>query len=479
MRSKTTPRPRAHGRRVVPLALAALATPLATPVAPAAAQSLADTLVTAYRNSPDLAGARSSVVIADELAEQARAQRRPDINGSAELSVRFDEFNDVVYPTSLALTLNQALYTGGQITNTISAAETRTEAQILGLEATEQDVLLNAVTAHQNVLRDAAFVQLGIKNVRVLSEQLRAARERFEVGEVTRTDVEQARAQVAGARANLAASRGALASSRESYRRVVGVLPGDLEPPPPLPEIPATREAAVGVALVREPTLRAARLSREAAGFDVRAAIGQLLPQLSLTAQASRTDTFEPNRSDNPFAQGTIRDRDTGSIGLTLSIPFYQGGANYAEVRENQARVAQSVSDITAQERLTIEQVAAAYAQRDVARASIEAGRLEVEASRLAFEGVVEEARVGARTTLDVLDAEADVLDAESDLVEARRDETVAVYTILAAIGLLTVEHLGLAVDPAAPAIAEAISDSPLFGYDPSEDTVWTTRWRP
>ncbi|MEO1773782.1 MAG: TolC family outer membrane protein [Pseudomonadota bacterium] len=442
-------------------------------VAPAAsAQSLADTLVTAFRNSPELLSARADVRIQAELAAQARAGNRPTITGSAGIDLTFDEFNDVTFPTSLALTLSQSLYSGGQVENAISAADTRTTAQQALLVDAEQDVLLDAATAHEDVLRDQQFVELGIKNLRVLSEQLRAARERFEVGEVTRTDVEQARASVASSRSSLAASRGALVASRETYRRVVGVLPGDLRSTTTLPAVPATVEEAIAIALTRDPSLRAARLEREASGFDVRSAIGALLPQLDLIASASRTDTLNPTSSN-------VVDSDEGSIGVTLTLPFYSGGGNYAAIREQQARAERAISDLTTTERFVIEEVAQAYADLRVAEASIQAGILEVEAAQLAFEGVNEEARVGARTTLDVLDAEADVLDAQTDLVDAERDEIVATYTILAAIGMMTVDHLGLQIDGVDEAAYVETAKQRLFGFDPSEDTVWTRQWRP
>ncbi|MEM6972429.1 MAG: TolC family outer membrane protein [Pseudomonadota bacterium] len=469
---------RLAGLRLHPLAVGTLAALLAATAVPglADAQSLADSLVTAYRNSPDIASARATVRAAGEQARQSRANNLPTVTGTASLAAQFDNFNDVTLPSTLTITLNQSLYNGGQVANTTRAEEIEITAEQADLRGTEQDVLLSALTAHADVLRDLAFVQLGISNVNVLSEQLRAARERFEVGEVTRTDVEQARASLAASRSNLAAFRGSLARSREAYRRAVGVMPGDLQSVPPLPEIPPTREEGVAIALTRAPALQSARLEREAAGFRVRSAIGALLPQISLEASASRTDSL------NDTTPTAVQDSETGTIGVTMTLPFYTGGANHSEVREQQANVESAVAGITAVERSTIETVGTAYADLEVARASIRAGLLEVEAARLAFDGVQEEAKVGARTTLDVLDAEEDVLEAESDLVDNRRDETVAVYTVLAAIGLLTVDHLGLQIERATEADhydGENGVKNRLFGFDATEDTVWTSRWQP
>ncbi|MEM6677329.1 MAG: TolC family outer membrane protein [Pseudomonadota bacterium] len=465
---------RRASRRVagaVALAVAAMAGPIGA----AQAQSLADTLVTAYRNSPDLASARASIRVAGENAVQARASGRPQVEGSVSLTADWTEFDEVVFPTTLALTVTQAVYTGGQIANATRAAETRITAEEATLGAIEQQVLLDALTAHVDILRDEAFVELGIKNLRVLSEQLRAAQERFEVGEVTRTDVEQARAAVAASRSSLAAARGSLVASRESYRRVVGRTAGDLDSPPPLPEIPATVEEAVAIALVSDPNLQSARLSREAAGFDVRSAIGALLPQVALQGSLSRTDTL----GDRDFGGNPVDGVGRATVGVSVTLPFYSGGANYSNIRESQALVDGAIASITTAERTAVENVGVSYSSLQVAIASIEAGQLEVEAARLAFEGVQEEAKVGARTTLDVLDAEADVLEAESDLVASRRDETVAVYSVLASIGLLTIDHLGLDIAPNDASEYYASVRDRYIGYDASEDTVWTKRWRP
>ena len=330
------------------------------------------------------------------------------------------------------------------------------------------------MTAYADVRLGGELVSIRRNNVRVLNEQLRAARERFEVGEVTRTDVEQARARLAAARSRLAAAKGALANSREAYQRVVGEYPGDLNPPPPLPELPSSKDEAVAMALRDDPGVIAARLERKAAGSDVRAAIGALLPQVSLQAQLSSVETFSDGRAGP----------ETASIGIVVTVPLYTGGLNYSNVREAQALVDGASADIDNTMRIAARNVGISWANLDVARASIRAGRLEVSATRLAFEGVREEAKVGARTTLDVLDAEQEVLEARSRLTEARHDEYVAAYSLLASIGKLTVRHLGLDLGPAdgpvgaEPSYYASVRDR-NFGYDASDDTVWRLRWRP
>jgi outer membrane protein len=435
-------------------------------------------MVTAYLNSPELAAARADVRVLSEQAVQARAGGRLRVEGELSLEAVTQTNSRVQdspnYPSIVSLNFLQPLYTGGQVENSTEAAETRITEQEAIYIATEQQVLLDAVTAFSNVRLGEELVSIARNNVRVLTEQLRAARERFEVGEVTRTDVEQARARLAAAHSRLAASKGALANSHEAYQRVVGEYPGELQPPPPLPDLPPDQAEAVAMALRDDPGVIAARLEREAAGSDVRAAIGALLPQVSLQSRLSSEETFSDGLSG----------QERASIGVFVTIPFYTGGFNYSNVREAQALVENASADIDTTMRIAARNVGVSWANLVVARASIQAGRLEVSAARLAFEGVQEEAKVGARTTLDVLDAEQEVLDAVSKLVVAQRDEYVSAYGLLSSIGKLTVEHLGLDTGLApvsegeVPSYYEGVRNR-NFGYDASDDTVWRLGWRP
>ncbi|MCL5775401.1 TolC family outer membrane protein [Limibaculum sp. FT325] len=438
----------------------------------AGAQTLSDTLVSAYTSNPDIAAQRANVKVFSERAVQARAEGRLNVTGLTSFTFQRDvseNFDDSFFPLTLRLEADQPLYTGGQVENATEAAEKRITGQETLLIATEQDVLLNAATAFFNVRRDIAFVDLGINNVRVLTEQLRAATERFEVGEVTRTDVEQARARLAASQSQLAAARGSLAASREAYLRIVGVPALDLAPPPPLPAVPDALADAVGIALVNDPTILAARIERDASGSDVRSAIGALLPQVSLVAQAQHLENIDSSQVDY---------RSSASAGVLVTVPFYQGGGNYSRVREAQAGVERSVADITASERFAVQNVGVAWADLQVARASIQNSKLEISAARLAFEGVQEEAKVGARTTLDVLDAEQEFLDARVRLVAVERDEAVATYQLLAAMGKLTVDHLGLRTEPEGQSYYQTVRNR-HFGYDRTDDTVWQFKLRP
>jgi len=436
------------------------------------AQSLADAMATAYKTSPRLAVARSDVKVFSERAVQARSFGRLQVEGqmSFEALLLDDARKNLRYPTIMALNAVQPLYTGGQVENSTEAAEKRITAREALLLATEQEVLLDAVTAFLDVRRDEELVEITKNNVRVLSEQLRAANERFEVGEVTRTDVEQARSRLAAAHSRQAAVLGSLAASRESYLQAVGELPGKLQPPPPLPDLPSSQDEAVSMALRDDPTVIATRIERDATSSDVRAAIGALLPQVSLRGSLS---------SDEIYRDGISGD-EAASVGVFVTIPLYTGGFNYSNVREAQAVAEGASSDITDAMRAAARNVGVAWAELAVARASISAGQLEVSAAQLAFEGVREEAKLGARTTLDVLDAEQEVLNASGRLVDSRRDEYAAAYTLLAAVGKLTVEHLGLNVGdaPSGQGYYETVRDR-NFGYDASDDTVWRHSLRP
>lgn len=438
---------------------------------PGHATSLSDALVAAVNSAPELASGRADVKVLSEIAVQARGAGRVQVSGLANLELEFNNLSRPQFPVVMQLDVVQPLYTGGQVENATEAAETRITAQEAALQATEQTILLTAITAYTDVRRDRVLVSLGKNNVRVLSEQLRAARERFDVGEVTRTDVAQAEARLAAARSALAATEGALRSSEEAYKRTIGVYPDELDPLPPLPDLPESIDEALSIGMRNDPTVQAARLERRATGFDVRTAIGALLPQVELQGQVQRFDTI-----NNEVFGAT----SSASVGLQVTIPIYSGGINYSNVREAQAAVEGASADIDTALRNTAQLVGDSWADLEVANASIRAGKLEVRAARIAFEGVQEEAKVGARTTLDVLDAEQELLDARGGLVASRRDEYVAAYSLLFSVGKLTVDHLGLKLNGVETAANyyDAVKDR-NFGYDQTDDTVWTLSYRP
>lgn len=437
---------------------------------PVAAGTLPDALVEAVTASPDLLAARADARVLTERAVQARSRGRIQIEGAVSVEAESTRYDPVLYPTTFELSATQPLYTGGQVANATEAALTRLSAQQVRIEGIEQVVLLDAVTAYLDVLRDEALIGIAGDTVNNIGEQLDAARARFEVGENTNTDVAQAEARLAASQSLLAARQGALEASREFFRRAVGSYPRNLQPPPPLPDLPDSLEHAVTIAMAEDPSIAAARLERLAAGSDVRAAIGALLPQIALLGRLTRSDVVRTPADD----------RTDLIFGLQLSLPFYAGGENHSRVREAQAVVEQRAADVTAAMRDTLERVGTAWANLEVARASIEAGVVEVAAQQLAVEGVRQELMVGARSTLDVLNAEQELLDARADLVSARRDEYVSAFQLLFSIGKLNVGHLGL--DLQGDRLLADYVEGTLerdFGFDPSDDTLWTTSYRP
>ncbi len=443
----------------------------------ARADTLAEAFASAYETNPELLSARASLSAVDERVNQARAGYRPEVSASVRYGADYNNLrirgsDDAQDPFTASIDAAQTLYDGGQTSNSVRGRIADVSATRAQINALEQDVLLRTVTAYVDVLRDEEFVRLARNNVRVITEQLRASRDRFEVGEVTRTDVSQAEAALAEANANLADVIGNLERSRQDYRQVVGAEPINLMPQPPLPPLPQTVDEAVTIALANHPDVIAARFTEESRVRDVRTQIGGLLPQVALEASVGYGDSAI-------FANSATSDQTDASIGVRATIPLYQGGAQYSRIREAQARASQARADISVQARARRQLVEAAWSELAVARASIVAGRERVRAAQLAFEGVREEAIVGSRTTLDVLDAEQETLDARTSLVDAQRNEYVAGYTLVAAVGALTAAEQGLTVVAYDPDVRYDLNNDRLFGYEQTEDTVWEEIWRP
>jgi outer membrane protein len=411
----------------------------------ASADTLSDALVKAYVNHPSLASARASLRIADEAVVQERAVGLGVVSGTASVGLTSTQgtafatgsARDNSDPLSLGITGAIPIYSGGQVRYGIAGAEENVRATRAGLVSAEQDVLLAAVTAYEDVRRDINFVSLARNNVRVISEQVRAARDRFEVGEVTRTDVSQAEARLAASRSNLAAAVGSLARSRQAYLAAIGDLPEDLASPPPIPQLPESEDAALALAFAEHPDLVQARFSARSAEYTVKSAVGAGLPQVDLNGSLSYS---------NSGVSLDGGESNSAAVSLSASVPLWTGGAISSGVRQAQASLAQRTSQVHELARLIGQRTSVSWSSLDVARASIRARRQQITAAQVAFDGVKEEATLGARTTLDVLDAEQELVSARAELVSAKRDEYVAAYTLLAAVGKLTVMHLGLDV---------------------------------
>ncbi|MEM8740066.1 MAG: TolC family outer membrane protein [Pseudomonadota bacterium] len=437
---------------------------LAPLAGPASGQTLSDALVAAYQSNPDLVIGRAQLRQADEQVVQAQSELLPDVTGTVTgtASNREAVFLDggvstvgLLRPSLSAdatITGTVTLYSFGRNPANIASAVASVLSARASLISVEQDVLLDAATAFLDVRRDLQFVSLARNNVRVNSELLRATQDRFEVGEVTRTDVAQAEAALASARSNLASNTGSLSESRAQFLAVIGFEAVDLAPPPPAPDLPKALAEAETIAMREHPDLISSRFSEEAAMQDVELARSGLNPVITLSTSVFYQASVVVDRGNESDSTGA-------DIQLQLQVPLYQGGELSSLIREAIALLDQRKGETQRTGRLIRQQVQTAWSQLSVARASIAANGEEVRAEQVAFEGVVEEARFGERTTLDVLEAEQSLLEARSNLVSALRDANVAAYSLLSAMGLLTVSHLGLGVEP----------------YDPTENYDFVT----
>jgi TolC family type I secretion outer membrane protein len=317
------------------------------------------------------------------------------------------------------------------------AAYNRVQAARARLLSTEQDVLLAAVTAYMNVLRDQAVLDLNVNNEQVLRRQLEATEDRFRVGEVTRTDVSQAQARLAGATADRIQAESDLEASRATFANVIGMPPGNVTVPELPTDLPQTGEAANDTAARFNPNVVAAQFDERAAYEDTREVRGQLLPSLNLEGTASHSLDSSGDDSEVTRYRAIV----------ALTVPLYQKGAVYSRLREARQNLAEFRDRIDVARRDAIENSTRAWEQFLAARAQIEALRAQVTANEVALEGVQREAEVGSRTVLDVLDAEQELLDSRVNLVTARRGLAVAVYDLKSSIGQLTARLLDLPVE--------------------------------
>lgn len=419
--------------------------------APAHAETLREALARAYQSNPQLAGGRAGLRALDEGVEQARALRRPSISASVGINQDFGElgtFDNNGRNFTASVGLDLPLFRGGLIRSSIGAADARLTAGRLDLIALENDLFRQATTAYEDVRRDREVVALNRSNVRVLAEQLRASRDRFEVGDLTRTDVAQSQARLAGAESQLRGAEAQLVASEQAYVRVIGAAPVALEPPPPLGALPDTSARAVELALDGNPTLAAQKADAEASGFDIGVARAAGRPTLTGSTGA-RYQNYLGTLRDSlglPDTVGVSNDTSAQSVGITLSVPIYQGGAVASRVRQARARQSQSAIGIITVERQVTEQARNAFEALVAARAVIVSAESAVAANELALEGTRAENSAGLRTILEVLNAEQELLNTRVELVRARRDAYVAGIALLAALGRATAADLALPV---------------------------------
>jgi outer membrane protein len=415
---------------------------------PAYADTLEEALVSAYRSNPTLAAERAGLRATDETVPIARAAGLPQVAVSSSLSNDIYQGNRAVAGNpsrrfDAGLDFSVPLFSGGAVVNSVRAAETRVFAGRADLRSVEAQIFTEVVAVYMDVLRDEAVVALNRRNVEVLEVNLQASQDRFQFGDLTRTDITQSEARLALSQGDLANAEAQLIVSRENYIRMIGDAPEDLMPPPPLPDPPRDVERATDIALQENPNLDSIRFAAAARAFDVRVARASRLPRLSGFVTS---DLIGPPALDGGVTPALSGNSRSATAGLTLSVPIFQGGLPAAQVRQAQALHAQALETSTEIERAVVARTRSAFAQWQGAQRVIRSAQVAVEASSLSLEGVRAENSIGTRTILDVLNAEQELLDSQVRLVSARRDEYVATFSLLAAMGRGEAEDLGLEV---------------------------------
>jgi outer membrane protein len=456
-------------RRAGLLAAACSAGLMAGVFSAAHAETLADAIALAYQTNPTLQQQRASTRITDEGVVQAKTGFRPTIGGELDVTgskTSPDTGADVkVSGSGATLSISQPLYTGGRASANLSAAEADVLAARESLRSVEQNVLVNVVQAYVDVRRDQERLRIAKENVAVLQRQLDESNARFDVGEITRTDVAQSQARLAAAKAGMSSAQAQLEVSRAAYAAVVGQTPGELAPEPSLATLlPASVDQAFEAAQSANPGVTSARYSEEAAAARVAVAKAGYRPTVSARASLG----YAADKRSGVGSQFDDYDR-TVSGAITASIPIFTGGLTTSQVRaaterENAARGATESAKRTA-----IQQVSNAWSNLLASRANLISNEEQVRATRIAFEGVRQEQQVGLRTTLDVLNAQLELSNAELALVGARRDEYVASAVVLQAMGQLGVTKLS----------ATTTAYDPKVSYGRVTHSVGWVPWEP
>jgi outer membrane protein len=414
----------------------------------ASADTLREALVSAYQTNPTLTAQRETLAGTDATVAIARAAGRPQI--TTQIGLNRNLATQGILDTggkgptlSLGADLSVPLFNGGAVKNSVRAAKTRVEAGRATLTAVEGDVFTQAVSAYMNVIRDRSIVELNRNNVKVLETNLEATRDRFQIGDLTRTDVAQSEARLQLGRSQLAQAQGQLTASEATYRQVIGHAPGVLAPPPPLPPLPATPEEAIRIALANNPDLIAISRQAIAAGYDVRVAEAGRLP----TVAGVLSNTYVNNLGGSTpglFGQPQPHTGNQAQIGAQVNLPIFQGGLPAARIRQAQAQQGQVLEQVVGTERAVVQAARAAFAAYDAAEKAIKSNTVAVQANELALEGARAEQSVGTRTVLDVLNAEQELLNSQVALVSAKRDAYVAGFQLLNAMGQANAKDLGL-----------------------------------
>lgn len=428
------------------LMLAASAAPmLFLATTPVLAETIESALVRAYQDNPQLNAQRASVRSTDENVPQALSGYRPQISVTASGGSQYtdtvlkqqdgvggvtrSQLHGVNGPWSAGATITQTLYNGGRTGNRTRAAESQVSAAREGLRVLEQSVLLAASTIYMDYLRDSAIVEVQRSNVNVLEQTLKQTQDRFNVGEVTRTDVAQSQAQLAAGRTQLLAAESTLTTTRANYRRIIGSDPQNPQPGSPVDRyLPKTLAQAVDMGLVENPNVTAAMYGIDVSFLQVKVNEGALFPTVTLQGNVQQANE-QTLTAFKAFSASAV---------ANVSIPIYQGGAEYALIRQSKETLAQQRLNLDQVRDQTRATVAQSWGQLVATKSQVASAQAQVTASEIALNGVREEARVGQRTTLDVLNAQQALVNARIALVTAQHDRVVASYTVLNAVGRLS-----------------------------------------
>ena len=409
-------------------------------------------MVRAYQNNPQLNAQRAQVRSTDENVPQALSGYRPKVaitasagyqytdtnttSGSTPNQIVRTEIHGTNAPRSVGATVSQTLFNGQQTANRTRAAESQVSSAREGLRVLEQTVLLSAATIYMDYLRDAAIVEVQRSNVRVLEQTLKQTQDRFNVGEVTRTDVAQSEAQLAAGKTQLLTAEANLTTTRANFRRIIGNEPENLAPGSPVDRfLPATLSKSVELGLTENPNVTAAMYGVDVSFLQVKVNEGALFP--TVTLQTSVQQSYEQTL--------TIFRSFGASTAVQLSVPVYQGGAEYSLIRQSKETLAQQRLNLEQIRDQTRANVVTAWGQLVAGKAQVASAQAQVTASEIALNGVREEAKAGQRTTLDVLNAQQALVNARNALVTAQHDRVVASYSVLTSIGRISPQVLNLA----------------------------------
>ena len=416
----------------------------------ARAETLETALARAYVGNPTLDATRASVRATDENVPRALSGYRPSIIGTGSVGASYatgDTFSTAagalapfrrdLFPKSVGIQVTQNLFNGFRTANSTRQAESQIFGARESLRNTEQSTLFNGAQSYMNVLRDTAILDLQRNNVEVLDEQLRQTRDRFNVGEVTRTDVAQAESRLAAARSQVSGAESNLQTSIATFRQVIGVEPRQLAPGRPVDRlVPRTLVSAVQIGLEEHPAIISALHAVDAAELQVKITEGELAPTVNIVGNVSQA-----------FESTFAGDRTTGaSIAGQLTVPIYQGGEVYARVRQSKETAGQRRIEAEATRDQVRAGVISSWGSLESSKSNVQAAQAQVAAAEVALTGVREEARVGQRTTLDVLNQQQELLNARVNLITAQRDRVVASFSVVQAIGRLSARALALRV---------------------------------